>query len=93
MNFDDLTPTTLAAATGTDPESWHADPWGDWCCPGEDADGVPTWEISTSEITVRIGVLRVTFDDAPDDLPDVCRRLRAALAAFDKPPVAAGCAA
>lgn len=78
----DLNPAILAAATGTDPEDWHVDAWGDWQCPGEDADGVPTWEVSESEISVRISVLRLTFEDAANDLAGVCRRLLAALKAF-----------
>jgi hypothetical protein len=79
--LDDLTIEALAQATGTDADEWALED-GAWTCAGEHIIGVPSWRVDAYGITATVGVLKVKFDDRPQDVPDVCRRIRAALSAF-----------
>lgn len=78
----DLTAEALAEATDTNADGWVFE-GAAWAYAGEAADGVPSWCVDAYGVTAGIGVLKVEFDDSPTDLRDVCRRIRAALSAFE----------
>lgn len=76
-----LTAEALAEATDTDADGWHYR-CSRWEHNGEAADGVPSWRISNCYVSATLGAASVDVDGHPDDVLDVCRRIRAALSAF-----------